>query len=136
MEFYPWTDKLSVGIPGIDKQHKELVKMINQLHDAMLKGSTNQVLGKIIQGLVDYTKFHFGTEEKIFDRINYPFKATHKVEHDKFVKEVLDFQREFQSGGLTLSMKVMNFLKDWLNKHIMGTDKKYAPYFAKENVKV
>ncbi len=136
MEFYPWTEKLSVGIPGIDKQHKELVRMINQLHDAMSSGKTNQVLGKIIRGLVDYTKFHFGTEEKIFDKINYPFKASHKMEHNKFVKEVVDFQKAFESGGLMLSLKVMNFLKDWLNNHIMGTDKKYVPYFSKENVRV
>jgi len=136
MEFYPWTDKLSVGVPGIDKQHKELVRMINELHAAMTSGSAKETLGKIIQGLVDYTKFHFGTEEKIFAKINYPFASSHKMEHDKFVKEVVNFQKEFEAGGLMLSIKVMNFLKDWLNNHILGTDKKYAPYFNKENVTV
>ena len=42
---------------------------------------------------------------------------------------------DVKNGKLTVSIDVMNFLKDWLDKHIMGTDKKYAPYMHSKGVK-
>jgi hemerythrin len=37
--------------------------------------------------------------------------------------------------GAAQSMEVMEFLKNWLNDHILGTDKKYGPHLASKGVK-
>ena len=36
---------------------------------------------------------------------------------------------------MILTLEVMNFLKDWLTGHILGVDKKYAPFFAAKGLK-
>lgn len=39
-----WTDKLSVNVIDMDLQHKKLIAMINQLHEAMAGGKGNEIL--------------------------------------------------------------------------------------------
>ena len=64
-----WGPKLILGIDKIDDQHKELVSLINQLHKAMKSKKGRQKSGEILNGLADYTVYHFGHEEELFDKI-------------------------------------------------------------------
>ena len=129
MPLMEWNPKLSVGVDLLDKDHQKLVKMINDLYEAMKAGHGKESLGPILNGLVDYTKIHFAHEEKFFDQTKYPAAAAHKREHDALTKQVLAVQTKFNSGETgTLSLEVMNFLRDWLVNHIQGSDKKYSPH--------
>lgn len=135
MPLITWTDSFSVKVAEIDKEHKKLVEMINKLYDAMKVGKSKDVMGEILNNLISYTATHFKTEEKYFDLYNYPEKETHKAEHKEFVKTVTKFKNDFDSGNATISIEVMNFLKDWLTKHINGTDKKYTKCFNDHGLK-
>jgi hemerythrin len=130
MKLIEWDDdSMSVNVQEIDQQHKQLVKLINELHDAMRERKTKDTLGKIIQGLIDYTGSHFATEEKYFDAFGYPEADAHKATHQEFVAKVMVFQTGFTEGRLLLSLDVMNFLREWLVDHIMGDDHRYGPFF-------
>ncbi len=129
MALISWDNSLSVKVSEIDGQHKQLIKMINDLNDAMKARKGSEVLGKIITGLVDYAIQHFTLEEKYFEKFGYSAAVTHKMEHEKFIKRVAEFKGEFESGKLMLTIEVMDFLKDWLIKHIKGTDQKYSAFF-------
>ena len=39
MPLIDWTEKMSVGVEEIDNQHKELVDIINHLHDSLKTNS-------------------------------------------------------------------------------------------------
>lgn len=123
MALFPWDDKYKTNHPVIDTDHKKLVELINKLADAMQAGKGRDVCGKVLNELVDYTKTHFATEEKLMAAHGYVNTADHKAEHAKFVKEVLDFKVKFDSGALTVTSSLLNFLRDWLIKHIMNSDK-------------
>ncbi|WP_366141539.1 bacteriohemerythrin, partial [Pseudodesulfovibrio sp.] len=130
-----WSDKLSVGIHSIDEQHKKLVKMINSLNEAMKSRKSQSALTDIVKGLEEYVAVHFGYEEKLFDKLNYPDTLSHKAIHRKFVDEVVKFRKELAAGRATVSMDIMRFLKDWLVQHIMGTDAQYGPFMKEHNVR-
>ncbi|MCK6447713.1 MAG: bacteriohemerythrin [Planctomycetes bacterium] len=134
MALMTWTDKYATGIASIDNQHKKLIELLNQLQDAMLAGSGNDAIAKILDGLVQYTVTHFAHEEKLFAAHGYIEAANHKAEHEKLAKKVAEFQREFKAGKTKLSVTVMNFLRDWLNSHILVTDMKYAPFLKAKGV--
>lgn len=123
-----WTDALSVGVPKIDAQHKRLVDYINQLNDAMRANKSHQVLVGIVEKLKNYVVEHFSSEEDLFSRSAYPDVASHKRTHEKFVEKIATFENDLKKGRVTVQIDVLNFLKDWLVKHIMGTDKQYGPY--------
>ena len=56
MALFAWSDDLSVGNSFIDGDHKKLITMINNFHDAMEQGRGNDVVGKVLNNLVIYTK--------------------------------------------------------------------------------
>lgn len=101
----------------------------------MLEQKGKVVIGKILSGLDDYAVFHFKTEENYFDRFGYPGTAAHKKEHGDFDKKVSDFKSDFDQGKIGLSIQLMNFLRDWLQNHIQGVDKKYGPFLNSKEIR-
>lgn len=130
-----WDSSLSVSVAEIDLQHQRLVRMINELNDAMRVGKSREMLGKIVSGLISYVQVHFTTEEKYFDQFKYPETDHHKQEHKTFSTTVDDFAKKFKAGQLGISIELMNFLSDWLGKHIKGSDKKYSAVFNANGLK-
>ncbi|MFH7320684.1 bacteriohemerythrin [Desulfurivibrio sp. D14AmB] len=135
MALFSWKEEYSVNIKEIDDQHKELVAMINELHEAMMQQRAKDVLGKILNKLVAYCAGHFATEERLMQANGYPDYAAHKVKHDKMTAKVLALQSDLKANKLNLTVEVSQFLRDWLDKHILGTDKKYSAHLNAKGVK-
>lgn len=134
MALIEWKETYSVNIAEIDTQHKMLVEMINKLHAAILSGTGKDVLTEILGELVDYTLNHFATEEKFFDEYDYPDSDLHKKEHADLVQQVAALQKKQIDGEKVMTMDVMNFLRDWLQEHILGSDMKYGPFLNDKGV--
>ncbi len=124
-----WNEKMTVSVKEIDDQHKELIRLINELHTAMKERRVKTVLSSILDGLVDYTRKHFALEERYFSMFNYPQTATHCKEHRAFVEKVAEFQQDFADERVLISIDIMNFLRQWLVGHIMKDDQAYVPCF-------
>jgi len=134
VSYVDWKDGMSVGVHAIDQQHRQLLTLINELHDAMTRGLGTTVLRQIVDGLIDYTHVHFTTEESYFEGCDYPDCAAHKLQHKDFVAKVTDFKQGFDEGRLMLTLDVMSFLGDWLVEHIQGSDASYAPFLHPEGI--
>lgn len=134
MALMMWSDSLSVNIKEIDEQHKKLIGMLNELHDAMKAGKGNDVTGKVLSGLIQYVATHFAHEEKLMTAHAYPDLAKHKTEHELLTKQATDLAKQFQAGKPVLTVELMTFLKNWLSNHILGTDKRYGPYLNSKGV--
>jgi len=130
MAFIDWTEQLSVNNFSIDQEHKKLVNITNKLHDAMSKGEGSKILDGILNELINYTKTHFANEEKFMRDNNYEGLEEHIAQHKSFVDEVNKFHANFKSGAVTISISVLNFLKNWLIEHIQKSDKKYGMIIA------
>lgn len=134
MALFEWRDDYSVKVPSIDTQHRKLVAMLNELHDGMVGGSGTAHLGGLLVGLVEYTAQHFAYEEKLFAEHGYPESERHIEEHQRLVTQVLDFKTKFEAGQASINMQLMKFLKDWLIKHILGSDKAYSAHLVERGV--
>jgi hemerythrin len=135
MAFVDWTDKLSVGVTQIDQQHKRLVALINQLHEAMREGKGRTVIGPVVSELVAYAKLHFAGEEQLMKAHRYPGLPGHQAIHATFTAEVMALQGKLESQESVLTTEVMSFLRTWLVDHIMKTDQQYAPFVSGASVK-
>lgn len=135
MPLMEWTDDLNVGFELIDKQHRVLLDMINELYDALMEIQGQEALRKIVNRMVEYAAIHFMVEEKHMIEHGYPDYENHKIIHDSFSRKALDLKNQLSEEGFVLSLDVLNFLRDWLIDHIQGTDRKYIPFFTKTSFK-
>jgi hemerythrin-like metal-binding protein len=134
MSLLKWKNEYSVGVQEIDNQHMKLIELINKLFDAMKQGQANAVIGQILNELSTFASTHFKTEEKYFELFDYMESEKHKEIHQIFVMKITKFKNYFDAGQITLSVSIFNFLKDWLNDHILGEDMKYTECFNKNGL--
>lgn len=124
-----WEESNSVGVKEIDEQHKKIFGMINELYSEMKSGKDKEFLSRLIDGLLDYAKYHFSTEEKYFNEFDYEGKEMHIDRHHQYVDKILQFEKEYEKKKEFLSYDILDFLEDWWLKHINGVDKKYTDCF-------
>jgi hemerythrin len=134
MALITWNDSFSVKVKQFDDQHKKLIVMVNELHDSMKVGKSKEILGNILKDLIQYTEKHFSSEEHLMKLHNYPGYETHKKEHNALVMQVSDLNKKYQEGTTLISQNIMQFLKEWLQKHIQGEDKNYGPFLNSKGI--
>jgi hemerythrin len=135
MAFFNWKQEYSVGIKKIDDQHKVLVENLNELYESMQAGKGRETLAEVLDGLVKYTQGHFATEESLMKLYKYPGYEEHKQKHTSMKDHVLSLKQKYDDGTISNPIQITNFLKDWLKKHIMITDKAYSPFLVQKGVK-
>jgi hemerythrin-like metal-binding protein len=129
-----WSKSYSVGVSQMDQEHQRLVDLINKLYAAMRAGKSSAAIGSILDELVGYTVTHFANEEKLMQESGYAGLDEQKREHKALVDQVSVIQQKYRTGT-ALGQEVMNFLKNWLNGHIQGSDKKYGPVMNKKGIR-
>jgi hemerythrin len=132
MAFMTWTENLSVN-DEIDVQHKRLFDIVNELHAAVTAGAERSALAHVFNELIDYTIYHFRTEEGYFAALAYPDAPAHKKEHDDLTAQVLALQSQFVEGDLVISFELLDFLYDWLMNHTSDSDLKFKKFLDNRN---
>jgi hemerythrin-like metal-binding protein len=135
MEFFPWKEQYKVGISSIDNQHKRLVSILNELYNRLDSGKGKEAMGNTLSALIDYTKTHFSAEEGIMKLHDFPGYQEHKETHARMASHVVKLSRDFQVGEITSPIQIANFLKGWLSKHILETDKQYGLFLNSKGVR-
>ena len=131
MSFLEWDSKYEVGVPMIDNQHRRVVDHINQLHRAVENGDRLEVMD-VLDQLVEYTVAHFGFEEAMQEKGQYPRAEEHKQVHQEFARKVDQYRQRFENGE-DIAGKLLEELNIWFISHIQEEDADYVPYL-KSNV--
>lgn len=129
-----WTDELSVGIEEIDRQHMELVALLNELHVAITEHRASSACLAILDKLIEYTRVHFTVEESLFRILDYPGYGPHRQEHEKLIEQIVGFQQKLKNENGNVTFELLHFLRGWLTHHILGTDKAYVPFLLSKGV--
>jgi hemerythrin-like metal-binding protein len=130
----PTFEDCAVDIRLVHWSTKYSVKLINELHGAMLDGNGRQVAPSILKRLLDYTRTHFFDEEALMVRTNYHEFSDHRAAHEKLIEELRRLCGDFERGEKYLSTKLLGFLRHWLRSHILDMDKRYAKHMNEAGV--
>jgi hemerythrin len=135
MSLFVWDPKYSVDIHNIDRQHKRLLALFNELYEAVQKGNAHDVIHRVLVRAADYATYHFQTEEALLARYGYYEEAVHRAEHDKFVEQVASMTEKLELDDPAVGLATLKLLSDWVNNHILGSDQKFAPFLIANGVR-
>lgn len=128
MAHFKWDSSYSVKVKKFDEEHQGLFRILNELHDGMLAGRGQKVLQPVLSELLQYTEQHFSAEELVMKRVGYPQLPAQIEQHRKFSDKIKQVSADYQAGTIGMTVEVMDFLTDWLKKHIVGMDKQYSEF--------
>ncbi len=117
-----WQDKWLTGDTRIDTDHKDMLLIINNIHDAVeMDGSRESVL-VILKSLVKLTYEHFSFEECLMIVTEYPESVAHMDEHQNLhsIANILAYNIEISNQEIVLD--TINFFEDWFIDHIENMD--------------
>jgi hemerythrin-like metal-binding protein len=133
-------DDISVGVPFIDKWHRELISKLNNLRAAIKTQVCRYTIENAIAFLKEYSEVHFCEEERYMTYFRYADYRLHKVKHGQFADE-LNFLREELcniktlglKGSYELSVETIQLITDWITGHVMQDDKKLGEFLREHS---
>lgn len=120
-----WSTELETGIRAIDRQHEELIGMLNELDDAHLAGHSPHLLDDVLQRLAGYIAFHFSTEEALLTTLpeSDAHAGEHLLQHRCFIEQIAALRQTAGRDGRQAMSELLAYLNGWLYEHILKTDR-------------
>ena len=129
MPYLAWDDCFSVGIPRIDQHHQYLFSLFNKLYDALISNTySQQDMALLFDQLIDYTIYHFASEEHWMQENRFTDLDIHKKEHAVFAQNVVEMDKNFLCTNRHQTIEVLVFLNDWLQAHILKSDAEFGRF--------
>lgn len=127
-EIFPWDEQFATGLIKVDEQHKKLVEILNRLATNQANLANEKDLSQIFDELVDYTDYHFKTEEGVWEQYfeNDSWYLEHEKTHSGFIENILSIKNDPNKTFDEAIYELVLFLAEWLAFHILDTDKRMA----------
>lgn len=123
-----WKEKYRIGNREIDEQHYLLFSKIENLLVIARSGdleNKKKECHDLIDFLIEYTKFHFETEEKIQREMQYVGYTQHVWIHQGFIRTIQEYKEKMeQDFSLHILKSFAGTLLTWLAQHVCGCDRK------------
>jgi len=128
--FTRWSDTLLVGVTFIDREHKEIIKHSEKLHDLLLQGNYETYIKELPELLNDYVNRHLAHEEELQKMIGFHLFEEHIKHHDEFREWAEEIKTQVKSNDLSEEeIRTLDIsINDWLIKHIQTEDIKIGEY--------
>ncbi len=125
MPIIEWRDEFSTGDGAVDHEHRELIRAINELYDAMAEGrptdETLRSLGEVFARI----SAHFALEENEMREASYGDFSVHKESHEELLDEIRDIMDAYEVGAFAADREVFGArLRDWFVDHFSTFDRK------------
>lgn len=130
---FKWGEEYRLDIVEMDGEHQILIEKMNALA-SLFEGRRSRrpsEVERLYKDLATFTTEHFSHEEDYMQSIRYPDLETHRQIHATLLERVREFGRQIEDGRVD-GTELMEFLNDWLMRHILGVDMKYSRYARKE----
>jgi hemerythrin len=118
-----WSSALTLGVPDLDAQHRELFERVDRLLDSMLHGDRTEAV-QLASFLRDHVVLHFAAEEHLMLELGFPDAQRHLTEHRAFAASMLELDGAFKERGATaeLVVRLEREVMAWLRDHVYVAD--------------
>ena len=122
-----WGASLETGIDWLDRDHRRIIELANQLAEVLKDTHTEAAVNGLIDDVCGYFAHHFAEEEAMMDRMNYPDEREHKADQLELIATLDQInglrQRDAEGCG-DLALLVLN----WLASHLNTRERDFAAF--------
>ncbi len=122
MKLIEWRDDFQLGIPSVDYEHRELIKLINELYDNYANNVSSTTVLHFLGEIYAKIASHFALEEKIMKEQGYDQFADHKADHEKLLDDICDFMDDFENNQEFEEGVFGELLELWFVEHFRTKD--------------
>jgi len=126
MPLLEWRDEFNTGNPSVDHEHRELIELINELHDKL--GNTDRNRDEVSDYLGEiYAQIsaHFALEERLMQEKDYEEYPEHKADHDRLLNDIGDILDDYDSDRFEdMEKDLSKRLQSWFTNHFSTLDVK------------
>ena len=132
-----WHSSYSVENSTIDDEHMQILQVYKELINLVENNNNDrQVFASILSKLTDFSLYHFKNEEKYMLNMDYPKFKEHKELHREYIYQVAMYNTELLSVNPPKLIDIINFVKNWLDNHILKEDIKYEQFKNERKISV
>jgi len=132
MKKFEWTEKIKIGIAGIDEEHKRLIILHNEFLEAVKEHASPKTLHWYLKGLLTATSHHFTSEEALMRAKGYPRLNHHKEIHNRLKRDLNDFLIRFDRDPVRITETTLRFVHSWLVDHIKSEDTLFSVWIEEK----
>lgn len=122
MALLEWKDQYCTGIEAVDHEHRELIDLINRLHDELMKqhskSSVEAFFGDLLKGITA----HFALEERFMREHRYNGLPAHKSDHERLLDEIRDIMDGCLEADEIDQSTLVGRLDAWFSRHFETHD--------------
>jgi hemerythrin-like metal-binding protein len=123
MPTLPWTEELEIGLPEMDDQHREFVRLL-----AAARNSDDAGLPAAWQALVDHCEDHFAHEEAWMRATRFAGAKAHAMQHRMILRVMRDGAAQALHGHITPLRLMTRELQVWFPQHAQTMDAALAAH--------
>jgi len=125
MATFEWTTKLNIGVPKIDADHQEIVRLLNRMGHLPEEPQREAEFRELIKELVEMLSAHFKFEEEYFSELEYEEADAHRSEHSRLLQELASTALSGEPQHLKAT-RIAKYLQAWQTTHIMVSDRAFS----------
>lgn len=135
MAFFEWSADLEIDGADIDQDHRQLIDLINQLHQFTVDGQGREIVGEVLEQLLTYTEQHFQREERLMVSLGFPDVQQHQRKHEELTARMRELQQLHQAASMAVPSLLSSTLRDWLSLHIRRSDREIREHLKRGRLK-
>lgn len=121
-----WSDAMTVGVDKLDRQHHQIIKVINHLLADESEDEVSETVTDALTQLTQYSREHFETEEAMLIDAGFEAFAEHKALHLGFIRRIAELNIAAFYHRRDVPDDLLHFLRQWWVDHIMDEDMQYS----------
>lgn len=123
MALIAWRKDFETGIADVDHEHRELVALINRLHDRIAEGGARAQIRDFLGEVFARIAAHFALEEAIMRKHAYDEYQAHKAEHESLLDEIRDIMDSVENDpSEDYRAALSGTVRDWFVNHFKSKD--------------
>jgi hemerythrin len=117
-----WRDEFTIGLADVDHEHRELIAMINAVHESLGPAADTEKVVAALGEIHARIAAHFALEEREMRKLDYISVTGHKDDHERLLDDILDIIDTVESPTDYDPEALGRRLSRWFTEHFSTHD--------------